>query len=195
MKKHLIKIFTLSLLTATTIFTSCESDNGSETTYSNEFKKRDNAFLKEHTPKLSGSWKIQKMVLVPNNMSDIIKKDTTLYNVGTIDVFVEEKEMEDDRVRFYFNGNFYFNEEVIPYRSSLVHPNLNDKSIYSLIQVDPKYFPEPSMNFDDLPEEYQLLADYFFNDNYDITSSEDGKTLIWKGLERSTKEMILSKID
>lgn len=195
MRKHLIKIFTLSLLTATAVFTSCESDNGSDINYSNEFKKRDNEFLKEHTPKISGSWKIQKMVVVPNNMSDIIKNDTILYNLGRIDVFVEEKEMKDDRVRFYFNGNFYFNEEVIPFRSSLVHPNLHDKLIYSLIQVDSKYFPEPSMNFDDLPKEYQFLADYFFGDNYAITSSEDGKTLNWKGLERSTKEIILTKID
>ncbi len=80
MKKHLIKIFTLSLLTATTVFTSCESANGSDINYSNEFKKRDNEFLKEHTPKISGSWKIQKMVIVPNNGSEIIKNDTTLYN-------------------------------------------------------------------------------------------------------------------
>jgi len=73
MKKNIIKIFILSLLTATTVFTSCESDNGSEITYSNESKKRDNDFLKEHTPKISGSWKIQKMVIVPNNGSEIIK--------------------------------------------------------------------------------------------------------------------------
>lgn len=195
MRKHFSKIFILSLLTATAVFTSCSYENESDINYSNEFKKRDNEFLKEHTPKISGSWKIEKMVVVPNNGSEIIKNDTILYNLGRIDVNVEEKEMEDDRARFFFNGNFYINQEIIPFRSSLVHPNLHDKSIYSLIQVDPKYFPEPSMNFDDLPEEYQLLADYFFNDNYDITSSEDGKTLIWKGLERSTKEMILSKID
>lgn len=195
MKKHFSKIFILSLLTSTTVFTSCSYENESDINYSNEFKKRDNEFLKEHTPKISGSWKIQKMVVVPNNMSDIIKNDTILYNLGRIDVNVEEKEMWDDRVRFYFNGNFYFNQEIIPFKSSLVHPNLHDKSIYSLIEVDSKYFPDPTMNFDDLPEEYQLLADYFFGDNYAITSSEDGKTLIWKGLERSTKEIILTKID
>src|SRR5690606_741702 len=195
MKNHFSKIFILSLLTVTTVFTSCSYEHESDINYSNEFKNGDNEFLKDHTPKISGSWKIQKMVGVPNNGSDIIKNDTILYNLGRIDVFVEEKEMEDDRVRFYFNGNFYVNQEIIPFRSSLVHPNLHDKSIYSLIQVDPKYFPEPTMNFDDLPEEYQFLADYFFNDNYDITSSEDGKTLIWKGLERSTKEIILTKID
>jgi len=195
MKKHFSKIFILSLLTSTTVFTSCSYENESDINYSNEFKKRDNEFLKEHTPKISGSWKIQKMVVVPNNMSDIIKNDTILYNLGRIDVNVEEKEMWDDRVRFYFNGNFYFNQEIIPFKSSLVHPNLHDKSIYSLIEVDSKYFPEPTMNFDDLPEEYQLLADYFFGDNYGITSSEDGKTLIWKGLNRSTKEIVLIKID
>ncbi len=127
MKKHFSKIFILSLLTVTTVFTSCSYENESDINYSNEFKKRDNEFLKEHTPKISGSWKIQKMVVVPNNGSDIIKNDTILYNLGRIDVFVEEKEMEDDRVRFYFNGNFYVNQEIIPFRSSLVHPNLHDK--------------------------------------------------------------------
>ena len=195
MKKHFSKIFILSLLTSTTVFTSCSYENESDINYSNEFKKRDNEFLKEHTPKISGSWKIQKMVVVPNNMSDIIKNDTILYNLGRIDVNVEEKEMWDDRVRFYFNGNFYFNQEIIPFKSSLVHPNLHDKSIYSLIEVDSKYFPELYMNFDELPEEYKFLAGYFFHDNYEMTFSEDGKTLIWKGTNRSVKEIILTKID
>ena len=194
MKKHFSKFFILSLLTVTTAFTSCNSENESDVNYSNEFKKRDNIFLKEHTPKISGSWKIQKMAVVPNNISDIIKKDTILYNVGRIDIAVEEKEMWDNRVRFYFDGNFNINQEIIPFKSSLVHPNLQNKSIYSLIEVDTKYFPEPTMIFDELPEEYQFLADYFFGDNYEITSSEDGKTLIWKGLNRSTKEIILTKI-
>lgn len=194
MKKHFKNALALSILAVSVIFFSCHSDNGSDIDYSNESKKIENTFLKEYTPKIPGNWKVEKMVLVPNEMSDIFKKDTILYNLGTIDIDIEEKEMQDNRLRFYLNGYFYINQEIIPFRSSLVHPNHQGKLIFSLIKVDPKYFPEPVMNYDQLANEYHLLDGYFFGDNYEMTFSEDGKTWIWKG-SRSAKEIILTKID
>ncbi|UUV21952.1 hypothetical protein [Paenimyroides aestuarii] len=195
MRKNLIKFFILSLLIVPIGFTACESDNALDLTYSNDSKKIDNAFLKEHVPKISGSWKIEKMAIVPNNGSDMIKNDTVLYNVGRIDVNVEEKEMRNDRFQYYLNGTIYINQETIPFTTSLIRPNIYNQSIFAFAQVGNNYIPEPVMNFDDLPEEYQFLADYFFGDTYEIFFSDDGETITWHALNRSAKEIILTKID
>lgn len=191
MKKHFIIFCILTSLFLINV--ACDSANESDINYSNEFKKQENAFLKENVPKLAGRWKVEKMHIVPNEISDIFKKDTILSNVGFITFEIIEKEMEDGRIPFYFNANFQINQKNIPFRSSLIHTLVYTNSFFTLIEVDPKYFTESVTNHADLPYEYHLLDGYFFKDNYEIFFSEDGKSAIWKGFNRSAKVIVLTK--
>lgn len=193
MKKHFSKIFILSLLTSTTVLTSCHSDNESNVLDSSEeFNKQNNAFLKEYPKKITGTWKINKMIILDQHKSNV---DTILYNIGEISIeIIDQTHPEEPRINMIFNGDVYINNKIIPVRSSRLLPFAYDHYSVSLIEVDPKYFPEP-VTSDQLPAEYHFLDSHFFGDNYEMKLSEDGKTWIWKGLNRSAKEIILTKID
>lgn len=195
--KSLKTIITLIFIISSLFLTSCESEtNTSVYESAEEFNKKNNTFLKEYPSKIEGTWKIEKMVLVPNTMSDIFKTDTILYNVGKISIdAIDQTHPKEPRMNMILNGDFSINDEIIPFQSSRLLPFADDNFAIALMSVDSKYFPEPEMSFDQLPIEYHFLSSYFFNDNYEMTLSEDKKTWKWKGLDHSAKEIILTKID
>ncbi len=189
MKKHFSKIFILSLLTSTTVLTSCYSDNESNVLDSSEeFNKQNNAFLKEYPAKVNGTWKIDKMIILDQYKSNV---DTILYNVGNIEInAIDNTHPQEPRINMILKGDFHINNEIISFQSSRLLPFAVYNHTVGLIE----HFPQSPIQ-DQLPEEHHFLYDYFFQDNYEMTLSEDGKTWTWKGLNRSAKEIILTKID
>lgn len=160
-----------------------------------EYETKTNAFLKENIPKMVGKWNITAMELKPNSELYIFKNDTIFYNVGTFDINVEEKEMRNNIYQFYINGTVTINEETIPFVSDAIMANYRAEVVYTAIDLGDNYFPEPNINYNDLPNEYHFLDNYFLGDNYFMHFSEDGKTLIWEGMNRRAKKIILTKID
>ncbi len=197
---------TITILLIGLLLASCE-DNYNDfssfdelNTYLNEvqrkeYKTKTNAFLKENIPKMVGKWNITEMELTPNSNLYFFKNDTIFHNVGTIDINVEEKEMRNNIYQFYLNGNIKINQETIPFVSDAIMSNYKSEVAFSLIQFGYNYFPEPGINYNDLPYEYQFLDNYFLGDNYFMHFSKEGKTLVWEGMNKSAKKIILTKID
>lgn len=192
------QLTTLALLVLLTTFTSCENENSEINHYqiSKERTKNENSFLIENSKKIKGNWKIEKMSIVANERSEIFKNDTILYNIGSISIAtIDKTQPKETRLEINLKGLFIINEKEIPFKSTMLHAYPEKDYIIGLIQLDPTNFLEPVMNSDQYESEVNLLNDYFFNDNYKMSISKDEKTLIWNGLERSTKEIIFTKIE
>lgn len=194
--KNLKTILALAVVFPAIALTSCDTDNDTESKFNTpeEARAKETAFLQQYPEKVNGTWKVEKMVLTTNTLSDIFKNDTILYNVGEISIEVEDLTRPTaDRIDMIFNGTFHINEETVPFHSHhlLAFPDYN--YAVDLIQVNTEYIKGVPVN--QYPEDYKLLEGYFFGDNYQMELSEDGKTWTWEGLNRSAKEIILTKID
>lgn len=195
MKKQLTTLAFLFLLMT---FISCENENSEINHYqiSEEATKKENTFLIENNIKIKGNWKIEKMSIEPNMRSDIFKNDTILYKIGSISIStIDKTPPKETRLEINLKGLFKINEKNIPFKSTSLLAFPKENYTIGLIQLDSTNFLGSVMNSDQLGEEVNLLKYYFFNDNYKMSLSEDEKTWIWNGLERSTKEIIFTKIE
>ncbi len=192
--KHFSKTFILSLFFASVLFSiSCTSEtpdvNNKEDQNKNDF------FIKRYVQQISGTWKIKKMVLVSNNLSDTIKHDTILYDVGNITIEAVDNSIAGKQIRFGLKGYFNINYENIPFHVQYLIPMAAEKLAVGLFEVTPNYLPSTESTPDELSTEYQFLEGYFFRDNYTISLSEDENIMILEGLNRSAKELILRRIN
>lgn len=192
--KYLFKFVTLSLLLN---FISCNSTDDINDPYASakEFEAKNNLFLKESIEKVSGAWKIEKMIIEDYNSSGNLKTDTIFYNVGTIFIRpIDKTHPEETTLEININGNIKINNEIIPIRSGTLFPFYDKKIISGLIEVDPIYFPEPTTSSDQFSTEYTFIDDYFLRDVFEMKFNEDEKTWIWKG-SHSTKELVLKRVE
>ena len=169
----------------TFMFLSCtKSDEKIEFT----FQEKETIFLKEFREKVREDWRVEKMVITKGS-----QYDSVVFNLGRIFINnIYNDPINADRYN-QLEAYFYINNEVIPFKSNLLSL-LDLNGVTGLVESN-YYIPFPvPVNSDYFSDEYLFLDKYFFGDNYNMILSEDGKTWIWKGLNRSIKEIVLIKM-
>ena len=169
----------------TFLFLSCTK---SDEEYELTFQEKEIIFLKEFREKVREDWRVEKMVINKGSQNDSV-----VFNLGRI--FINNFYNDPINADKYnqLEAYFYINNEVIPFKSKLLSI-LDLNGVTGLVESN-YYIPFPvPVNSDYFSEEYLFLDEYFFRDNYSMILSEDGKTWIWKGLNRSIKEIVLIKM-
>jgi len=178
------------LIFTTFLFLSCtksDEKEKDELTY----QEKEIIFLKEFREKVREDWRVEKMVIAKRYLHES-QYDSVVYNLGRI--FINNIYNDPTNADKYnqLEAYFYINNEVIPFKSKLLG-NFDINGVTGLVESD-YYIPFPvPVNSDYFSEEYLFLDEYFFDDNYSMILSEDGKTWTWKGLNRFIREIVLVK--
>jgi len=190
-----IQMFFTGIVFILSLFLSCsKSEDMVEPELT--FHEKELVFLKDFRTKVRGDWTVDKMVIAKDYLYEETQNDTIVVSPGRIFINNIYNDPVDADKYDQLEAYFYMNSEVIPFKSKLLvvfssSGDLELGGVSGLMESD-YYIPFPVYS-DSFSDEYQFLNEYFFGDNYIMTLSEDGKTWVWKGLNRHIREIILTR--
>ena len=188
------KLVLLGLI-AITLFTNCSKQTEAPIEKKIDWTKSSITIMNSLRPKLLTSWKIKEVHVTPfaPNTSEIgIFKDSILYNLGDLNI------NQINNSSAYETGNdvtgvIKFKTKYYPVGfRMLANPERIVKNtggqVFALFEYR---FPVGSHITE--PEESYLSNLTLINSNFEIEVSEDGRVMIWKGLNRAIKSIRFEK--
>jgi hypothetical protein len=160
-----------------------------------DFTKSATAIMDNIRPKLYGSWSIKEINLVPAppSTSEIgIYKDTTILDLGQLDIY-QVNSSGYNASSNDVTGVIRFDRKVYPvgFRMLATGERVYQNKGPQVFGVFDYRFPVGSQLTE--PQENYLRHLNLIGSNFEMETSEDGRTMIWKALGRAVKSMRLVK--
>jgi hypothetical protein len=162
-----------------------------------DYHKESIRVMDEMRPKLYGSWTMESLTYDPTKTATGgtgSKKDTTLLNFGTLNINLVDNSSRPDRPENNdVTGGLTFRKKLYPigFKMLASAEGINNRPGPQTFAFFEFRFPEGS-HITEADESYlQNLT--LIGNNYSISMSKDGKTMVWQALNGAMKNISFVK--